>query len=46
MIVTFDPETWNDQWIVRDYLPEVVTYTAGSFPSIAQLLGVLPAATA
>src|SRR3954468_4819355 len=43
VVVTFDPRLWADQWIVRDYLPEIV---ADEFkPSIARLLGVLPTAT-
>jgi SAM-dependent methyltransferase len=39
VVVTFDPERKNDQWIVRDYLPEVP-----SLPSIAQVLDALPPA--
>ncbi len=45
VVVTFDPRAWDDQWIVRDYLPEIMTHRAPSFPSPARLLDVLPAAT-
>lgn len=44
MIVTFDPEAWSDQWIVRDYMPEVVTCLAPAFPSLARVLAALPPA--
>jgi SAM-dependent methyltransferase len=45
VIVTFDPETWGDQWIVRDYLPEILDDAYDWKPSIASLLSALPGAT-
>jgi SAM-dependent methyltransferase len=39
VVVTFDPERASDQWIVRDYLPEVP-----QSPSIVQILDMLPPA--
>jgi SAM-dependent methyltransferase len=45
VIVTFAPETWGDQWIVRDYLPEILDGAHDWKPSIAGLLRVLPEAT-
>ena len=45
VIVTFDPDTWGDQWIVRDYLPEILAGSYDSKPSIAGLQSALPGAT-
>ena len=45
VIVTFDFEVANDQWIVRDYLPEAVTSNARWIPSIGRVLDELPTAT-
>jgi SAM-dependent methyltransferase len=45
VVVTFDLEVAHDLWIVRDYLPEIVPPNTESFPSMAQLLDALPAAT-
>lgn len=45
VVVTMDPRAWADLWIVRDYLPEIMTDHARRFPSIAQVLGALPPAT-
>ena len=39
VIVTFDPDRASQQWIVRDYLPEVPRK-----PAIAEILNVLPPA--
>jgi SAM-dependent methyltransferase len=44
VLVVFDTSAWSDQWIVRDYLPEVMTCLALPHPSIGQLLDVLPGA--
>ena len=43
VVVTFDPRVWADQWIVRDYLPEILGEPAR--PSLQQVLDALPAAT-
>jgi SAM-dependent methyltransferase len=45
VIVTFDPGTWGDQWIVRDYIPEILDDTYDWKPSIARILDALPSAT-
>jgi SAM-dependent methyltransferase len=45
VIVTFDLDVNHDLWIVRDYLPEVVTSNARWVPSIASVLNELPTAT-
>lgn len=45
VIVTFDPRTWPEQWIVRDYLPEVMVDLAPAFPSIDRVLAALPPAS-
>jgi SAM-dependent methyltransferase len=45
VVVTFDPLVWGDGWIVRDYLPEIMSDHAASSPSIAQVLAALPRAT-
>jgi ubiquinone/menaquinone biosynthesis C-methylase UbiE len=45
VIVTFDPDTWGNQWIVRDYLPEILVGAHEWKPSIARLLRGLPEAT-
>ena len=45
VVVAFDSDVWEDQWIVRDYLPEVLTHHAGSHRPIAQVLAALPRAT-
>lgn len=45
LIVTFDLEVAHDQWIVRDYLPELVPFNVRWFPSLARVLDELPSAT-
>jgi SAM-dependent methyltransferase len=45
VVVTFDPRVWADQWIVRDYLPEIMRSPAAKSPSLQQVLDALPAAT-
>jgi SAM-dependent methyltransferase len=45
VIVTFDPEAWGDQWIVRHYLPEILDEPAEFKPSIRRVLEALPPAT-
>lgn len=45
VIVGFDLEVSNQLWTARDYLPELMTANARSFPSMKELLDVLPAAT-
>lgn len=45
VIVTMDPHVWADQWIVQDYLPEIMGDYARSFPSMAEVLAPLPATT-
>jgi SAM-dependent methyltransferase len=45
VVVTFDPRLWADQWIVRDYLPEIMGSPARKSPSLQQVLDALPAAT-
>jgi SAM-dependent methyltransferase len=45
VIVTFDPTAWADQWIVRDYLPEILERSSDWKPTIARVLGALPGAT-
>src|SRR5262245_58644334 len=45
VIVGFDLEVSNELWTVRDYLPELMKANAQLFPSMTQLLDVLPAAT-
>jgi SAM-dependent methyltransferase len=44
VVVTFDDDVWAEQWIVRDYLPEVMTCFEPSFPSVRRVLGTLPEA--
>ncbi len=46
VIVTFDPTTWGDQWIVRDYLPEILRRASDWKPTIARVREALPSATA
>ncbi|HEU0304774.1 MAG TPA: methyltransferase domain-containing protein [Gaiellaceae bacterium] len=43
VVVTFDPEVWREQWIVRDYLPEIMD-DVSSYPSPARVAKVLPVA--
>jgi hypothetical protein len=45
VIVGFDLQVLNELWTVRDYLPELMTCYARSFPSMKQVLDALPAAT-
>ena len=45
VVVGFDLQVSNELWTVRDYLPELGASNARSFPSMKQLLDVLPAAT-
>lgn len=45
VIVTFDPEAWRNQWIVRDYLPEIMD-DVSSYPSPTRVTKVLPGAVA
>jgi SAM-dependent methyltransferase len=42
VILTFDPTVWPDQWIVRDYLPEVLDQP---MPALERVLAALPPAT-
>jgi SAM-dependent methyltransferase len=44
VILTLDPATWGDQWIVRDYTPEILDDAFDWKPSIAQILDALPSA--
>ena len=46
VVVTFDLDVGHDLWLIRDYLPEIVTSNAQSYPPMAELLGALPSATA
>lgn len=46
VLVTMDVEVLAGLWLVRDDVPETLPAHAASFPSIARLLGSLPAATA
>jgi SAM-dependent methyltransferase len=43
VVLTFDPEAWRDQWIVRDYLPEIMA-DVSSYPSPAPVAKVLEGA--
>ena len=46
VIVGFDEDVWAEQWIVRDYLPEVMTLLAASSTSaLPHVLAALPPAT-
>jgi SAM-dependent methyltransferase len=45
VIVTFDPDAWGKQWIVRDYIPEILEGSYEWKPSMAQILDALPNAT-
>ncbi len=44
VVVTFDPTAWSSQWIVRDYLPEILDGPATSMPSLARVIAALPPA--
>lgn len=44
VIVTFDLDVAHDHWIVRDYLPEIVAPNVRSFPTMSELVEVLPSA--
>jgi SAM-dependent methyltransferase len=45
VIVTFDPRLWGNQWIVRDYLPEILDDEKDWKPPFARVLDALPPAT-
>ena len=45
VIVGFDSELWSDQWIVRDYVPEVARWRRLTEPSMERVLAALPPAT-
>jgi SAM-dependent methyltransferase len=44
IVVTFDDDVWAEQWIVRDYLPEMMTAFEPSFPSVRRVLATMPEA--
>jgi SAM-dependent methyltransferase len=44
VIVTFDPAAWGAQWIVHDYIPEILDDASEWKPSIARILDALPSA--
>ena len=46
VLVTMDVDVLSTFWLIRDYLPETLDHHATAFPSIAELLGLLPGATA
>ena len=45
VIVGFDSDLWSEQWMVRDYLPEIETGLSPSYPSVRRVLAALPPAT-
>jgi SAM-dependent methyltransferase len=45
VIVGFDSDLWSEQWMVRDYLPEIATWRAAAEPSLPRVLAALPPAT-
>jgi len=45
VIVGFDSDVWSEQWIVRDYVPEVGSWRRLKEPSVARVLAALPPAT-
>lgn len=45
LLATMDVGTLGQLWLIRDYLPEVLTAHGGGFPSITRLLELLPRAT-
>jgi SAM-dependent methyltransferase len=45
VLVTMDIDVVSQLWLVHDYLPEAVADGAGGYPSIAQLLDLLPEAS-
>ena len=45
VIVTFDPSRWADQWIVRDYIPEILDRSSDWKPTIARVRDAVPDAT-
>jgi SAM-dependent methyltransferase len=45
VLVTMDVEVLDQLWLIRDYLPEMRAAHAAAFPSISQLLELLPGAT-
>lgn len=45
VVLTMDVDVLPQQWIIRDYLPEVLTSHGAGFPSIARLLELLPGST-
>lgn len=45
LIVGFDADLWCEQWMVRDYLPEIETGLSPSYPSLPRVLAALPPAT-
>lgn len=46
VLATMDVEVIAQQWLIRDYLPEVLATHAAGFPDIKWLLEVLPRPTA
>jgi SAM-dependent methyltransferase len=45
VLVTMDVDVLGELWLIRDYLPETLAQHAVAFPSIAELLCLLPGAT-
>ena len=45
VLVTMDVEVLGRLWLIRDYLPETLADHAAAFPSISQLLELLPGTT-
>ncbi|HST24449.1 MAG TPA: class I SAM-dependent methyltransferase [Gaiellaceae bacterium] len=45
VIMGFDSDLWSEQWIVRDYLPEVAAWRHLREPTRERLLAALPPAT-
>jgi SAM-dependent methyltransferase len=45
VVVGFDSDLWEEQWMVRDYLPEIETGLSPSYPSVSRVLAALPPAT-
>jgi SAM-dependent methyltransferase len=46
VLVTIDPPCLEKHWLVSDYAPEIVDAHAGTFPSIASMVELLPGARA
>jgi len=45
VIVGFDSDLWSEQWIVRDYVPEVARWRRLKEPSLRRVLDALPTAS-